>query len=70
MEGREALFKNVHFREEKLGILLHVQLAIELPQRFPESWATLLTELAMEHKDGLLTHELLDLLDVMQESAL
>ena len=65
-----AAVEDVHLGVEELGVLLHVQVPIQVTQLGPEQGRSLLAELAVEDQDGSLRHQVPDAVEVLKEGVL
>ena len=62
-----ASIQDVHFWVEKLGILLHIQVPVDLTELRPELWCPFLTELTVEDKNRPFSHELSYVVEVLEK---
>ena len=70
VETREAFLKDIHLGEEKLGVLFHVDISVELSEGSPEHGATPLAKLTVKHDNSASSHHLPEFVQVTQESTL
>jgi hypothetical protein len=59
--------QEIDLGEEQLGVKVHVQLSVQLPQASVHLGSSLLGELAVEHDDCAFRHQVLDCEGVPEE---